>query len=277
MDVRVVDATRSRSEDVTVPGDVAVGRFTGRLVQLLGEPPAQPDGTPIAYRLQHVRAATQIDDDETLEAAGVVDEDVLVLAAVSAPPLPPPPPPPPADRGPRRGALVAVAAAVVVVGGGIAAYLAVSGEEERAVSVRVPRLTVTAPPAALPEEEPGPLEAPAAEREADAARDIQDVIEFSLAGRTAVRDGDYAEAVANRRSVLRRLDAIEGVTGRGADARRTLRRAMRSSLASDIAYRDGGDASASDAEATRLKRIFVRQWTPIAEAHDLRIYREGDF
>jgi hypothetical protein len=284
MDLTIVDAGRTRSEDVAVPGDVAASRLVPKLAGLLGRPATGPDGRPIGYRLQHVRTASEIADHETLQAAGVVDGDVLELRAVAAgPPAPPPPPAPPmapppgsAPPGSRRGVLVAVAAGVLLLVCGVIAYLLVSSEDDPvARSTLVP--TTATIPLAPPETTPEVPEESASDREAQVARRIQRVVAFSLAGRTAVREGRYAAAVANRRSVLRRLDAISGATGRGAAARRTLRRAMQASLESDIAYRDGGDPSATDAEATRLKRVFVRQWTPIAEANGLRVYREGDF
>jgi hypothetical protein len=287
MDVTIVDRERTRSEDVTVPGDVAVHRLVGKLVQLLGQPATGPDGRPLAYRLQHVRSASEIDDHETLAAAGVVDDDVLELTAVPSPAghraPPPPPPPPPPPRAPERPSpagsrrvLVAVAAGLLLVAGGVVAYLLVSSDDDeparRVPAVSAPRVTAltTAPTETAPQESNE-------DREAAVARRIQRIVAFSLAGRTDVREGRYDDAVANRRTVLRRLDAITGVTGRAAAARRTLRRAMQASLEADIAYRDGEDTSASDAEATCLKGVFVRQWTSIAEAHGLRVYREGDF
>jgi hypothetical protein len=178
--------------------------------------------------------------------------------------------------------LVAAAAAVLLLVGAAGAYALVSSgdDEEPAGGVAtvaqepVPTQVPDTPPETTPEPEPEPS---VEEREEAVARQIQRIVAFSLDGRTAVREGRYAAAVANRRSVLRRLDAIDRATGRVAAARRTLRRAMQASLESDIAYRDGADASSTDAEATRLKTSFVRQWEPIAEAHDLRVYREGDF
>jgi hypothetical protein len=169
---------------------------------------------------------------------------------------------------------VAVAAVAVLIGCGVVGYLLVSSNDKPVARVVLSTPTVAPVPAETIPEEPEPS---APDGEAEVARDLQRVVAFSLAGRTAVREGRYAAAVANRRSVLRRLDAIGGATGRAEAARRTLRRAMQASLQSDIAYRDGRSATATDAEATRLKRDFVRRWTPIAEENGLRVYREGDF
>jgi hypothetical protein len=183
-----------------------------------------------------------------------------------------------APRRPSRPVLVAVAACALLLAGGAAAYALVSQGEEEEPARRV--LTAVQEPVPAEERPTTPETTPdlsPEEREAQVARRMQRIVTFSLEGRTAVRDGRYAAAVANRRAVLGRLDAIDGTTGRVSDARRTLRRAMQASLESDIAYRDGGDASRTDAEATRLKSAFVRQWEPIAEAHVLRVYREGDF
>jgi hypothetical protein len=82
--------------------------------------------------------------------------------------------------------------------------------------------------------------------------------------------------VANRRTVLRRLRAIRNTSGRLQTAKGTLERTMDASLRADLAYRAGRDPSASDAQATRLKKTFVRQWAPIAADHGLREYEPGD-
>jgi hypothetical protein len=52
---------------------------------------------------------------------------------------------------------------------------------------------------------------------------------------------------------------------------------MRASLQSDVAYANGDDPSYFDAEATRLKRRFVAQFAPIADAQGLPQYSDGDF
>lgn len=81
MDVTVVDATGNKTEEATVPGDAAAGRIVARLVELMQLPVAGPDGQPLSYKFHHKNSGRQIDDGETLEAAGVKDGDVLRLVA----------------------------------------------------------------------------------------------------------------------------------------------------------------------------------------------------
>lgn len=81
MDLTVVDATGNKSEEVTVPGDVAAGRIVGKLVELLQLPSVGPDGQPLSYKFHHKQSGRQIDDNETLVGAGVGDNDVLRLVA----------------------------------------------------------------------------------------------------------------------------------------------------------------------------------------------------
>ncbi|MDQ3824018.1 MAG: EsaB/YukD family protein [Actinomycetota bacterium] len=81
MDLTVVDATGNKSEEVTVPENVAAGRIVGKLVQLLQLPIAGPDGQPLSYKFHHKQSGRQINDNETLADAGVSDNDVLRLVA----------------------------------------------------------------------------------------------------------------------------------------------------------------------------------------------------
>ena len=81
MDVTVIDATGNKTEEATVPGDAAVGRIVARLVELMQLPVAGPDGQPLSYKFHHKNSGRQIDDSETLLAAGVKDGDVLRLVA----------------------------------------------------------------------------------------------------------------------------------------------------------------------------------------------------
>ena len=81
MDVTVVDATGNKTEEASVPGDAAAGRIVARLVELMELPIAGPDGQPMSYKFHHKNSGRQIDDGQTLEAAGVKDGDVLRLVA----------------------------------------------------------------------------------------------------------------------------------------------------------------------------------------------------
>jgi hypothetical protein len=81
VDLTVIDATGNKTEQVTVPDSVAVGRIVGRLVELLRLPVVGPDGQPLSYRFHHKQSGRQINDDETLLSAGVRENDVLRLVA----------------------------------------------------------------------------------------------------------------------------------------------------------------------------------------------------
>jgi WXG100 protein secretion system (Wss), protein YukD len=81
VDVVVVDATGNKTEEATVPGTVAAGRIVARLVELMELPVSGPDGQPLSYKFHHKQTGRQVNDDETLSAAGVQDGDVLRLVA----------------------------------------------------------------------------------------------------------------------------------------------------------------------------------------------------
>jgi hypothetical protein len=81
MDVTVVDATGNKTEEASVPGDAAAGRVVAKLVELMQLPAVGPDGQPLSYKFHHKNSGRQVDDNETLDAAGVKDGDVLRLVA----------------------------------------------------------------------------------------------------------------------------------------------------------------------------------------------------
>ena len=81
MDITVIDATGNKREEATVPGSAAAGRIMAKLVELMQLPVIGPDGQPLSYRFHHKQSGRQIDDNESLEQAGVKDGDVLRLVA----------------------------------------------------------------------------------------------------------------------------------------------------------------------------------------------------
>lgn len=81
MDITVVDATGSKQEEATVPGNAPAGRILTKLVELMELPTMGPDGQPLSYKFHHKRTGRQIADNETLEDAGVQDGDILRLVA----------------------------------------------------------------------------------------------------------------------------------------------------------------------------------------------------
>jgi hypothetical protein len=81
LDITVVDATGNKTEEASVPSDAAAGRIMAKLVELMELPTVGPDNQPLAYKFHHKQSGRQIDDNETLAAAGVSDGDVLRLVA----------------------------------------------------------------------------------------------------------------------------------------------------------------------------------------------------
>ena len=81
MDITVVDATGSKTEDATVPGDAPAGRIVSKLVELMALPTVGPDGLPVSYKFHHKQSGRQIDDNQSLVDAGVSDGDVVRLVA----------------------------------------------------------------------------------------------------------------------------------------------------------------------------------------------------
>jgi hypothetical protein len=81
MDLTIVDATGNKTEEVSVPDTVAVGRIIGRLVEVLQLPAIGPDGMPLSYKFHHKQSGRQINDNETLADSGVHEHDVLRLVA----------------------------------------------------------------------------------------------------------------------------------------------------------------------------------------------------
>ena len=81
MEITVVDATGNKTEEASVPSTVASGRIISKLIELMELPAIGPDGQPLSYKFHHKQTGRQIDDNNTLESAGVQDGDVLRLVA----------------------------------------------------------------------------------------------------------------------------------------------------------------------------------------------------
>lgn len=77
--VRVLDVSGSRSNDVQAPDDVPVNRILAVLVERLNLPLNSPDGQLMSYKLHHRRSGTQLLDHATLAQAGVMGGDELRL------------------------------------------------------------------------------------------------------------------------------------------------------------------------------------------------------
>jgi hypothetical protein len=79
LDVTITDATGTKEQQATVPGDAPVVRIIARLVQLMQLPLTGPDGQPLAYKFHHRTSGRQLREDETLTSAGVGSGDILRL------------------------------------------------------------------------------------------------------------------------------------------------------------------------------------------------------
>lgn len=172
MDLTVIDEAGGRSEQVSLPDTIPVGRIVGRLVELLQLPLVGPDGQPLVYGFRHESSSRPIGEEETLAHAAVQANDVLRLVAKTsvlplapisarAAPLSPPVPlthvysshaglPPghsPFPHGgfgrgaPGRGAVFA-GAILALLGVGVGVVLATGvlspGTRTQSVSVQVP-------------------------------------------------------------------------------------------------------------------------------------------
>jgi hypothetical protein len=198
----------------------------------------------------------------------------------------PPPPPPTGAAGGRpdrngRGMFIGIACGLLIAAAGVGGYvLATGGDDANPSSASATRAAATTTPAATPTEdvtETAPSEPTRDEIESTVVSEIQDIIEFSRRGRTAVQEGRYEAAIRNRERVLARLDALETAPGRLGRAQRKLRQAMKASLASDRNYAAQIDASGFDALATQRKHEFVELWNPVAARHSATTYTDGEF
>jgi hypothetical protein len=69
------------SRSAEVPDDVAVKELIPELATSLELPTTGPDGRPIGYRLDSKALGRQLQEEETLAAANVPENDRLVITA----------------------------------------------------------------------------------------------------------------------------------------------------------------------------------------------------
>lgn len=69
------------SQTAEVPDDVPVAELLPELVSALELPITGPDGRPMNYRMDSKALGRELQDSETLAAAGVPDDDRLMLTA----------------------------------------------------------------------------------------------------------------------------------------------------------------------------------------------------
>ncbi|MCD6576701.1 MAG: EsaB/YukD family protein [Anaerolineaceae bacterium] len=69
------------TRNAEVPDDVPVKELIPELATTLELPTVGPDGRPVSYRLDSKALGRELKEDETLEAAGVPDDDRLMITA----------------------------------------------------------------------------------------------------------------------------------------------------------------------------------------------------
>ena len=79
LNLRVLDISGSRVNEVEAPDDVPINRILAVLVEKMNLPLNSPDGQLMSYKLHHRRTGTQLLDHQTLGQAGVSSGDELRL------------------------------------------------------------------------------------------------------------------------------------------------------------------------------------------------------
>lgn len=69
------------TRNAEVPDDVIIRDLIPELATTLELPTVGPDGRPVSYRLDSKGLGRELQEDETLEAAGVPDDDRLMITA----------------------------------------------------------------------------------------------------------------------------------------------------------------------------------------------------
>jgi hypothetical protein len=69
------------TQTAEVPDDVPVRELMPELVSTLSLPTQGPDGRPMNYRMDSKALGRELQEDETLAAAGVPDNDRLMMTA----------------------------------------------------------------------------------------------------------------------------------------------------------------------------------------------------
>jgi len=69
------------TRNAEIPDDVPVQELIPELATTLELPTVGPDGRPVSYRLDSKALGRELQEDETLEAAGVPDDDRLMVTA----------------------------------------------------------------------------------------------------------------------------------------------------------------------------------------------------
>jgi len=79
VNVFIVDTTGNKEQQASLPDDVPVNRILVKLAEKMELPMTGPDGNPISYKFINKASGKQLTDEQTLEEAGVAEDDVLRL------------------------------------------------------------------------------------------------------------------------------------------------------------------------------------------------------
>ena len=69
------------ARNAEIPDDVPTGDLLAELASLLQLPTVGPDGRPMAYRLDSKALGRELQEEETLEDAGIPEGDRLMMTA----------------------------------------------------------------------------------------------------------------------------------------------------------------------------------------------------
>lgn len=122
MDLTIVEASRNRSEQVSVPASIATERIIGRLAEIWQLPAVSDDGRAVSYRFEDARTGHQIDPSATLADAGIGENDVLRLVAGAGEAMPPTVAQAPFRSAPDRSAFSPPSSAPALADWGAAGY-----------------------------------------------------------------------------------------------------------------------------------------------------------
>ncbi len=69
------------TRNAEIPADVPIKELIPELATTLELPTVGPDGRPVSYRLDSKALGRELQEDETLEEAGVPEDDRLMITA----------------------------------------------------------------------------------------------------------------------------------------------------------------------------------------------------
>lgn len=79
--VKILDSTENKEVKVRLPGAVPVKDLLIKMVEKMELPGTGPNGNSISYALVHKASGKKLSEKQTLDEAGVQDEDLLRLQA----------------------------------------------------------------------------------------------------------------------------------------------------------------------------------------------------